>query len=243
MLHRQEYAASLSNALLNAAPDLKNTELKDVGFFKSLVSHDDTIMARSLYSNPTKIRCEAKMLFSSNHLISFAPDVGPYDIETVFNRLLYFPFQNTPIKDEENNKHLSEELYEERDAIFTWAMGGLRYYVEHNETFPECALSAEIKARNVAQYCPERIFFSKAIKKADGKFESSSAIKEAFDAYCIEIGAKTKGDIHSYLAEHEGIVKLNTKKRIDSDGNPVSEGNPIYVYEGIRLRKKYKSNK
>jgi hypothetical protein len=95
----------------------------------------------------------------------------------------------------------------------------------------------------VAQYCPERIFFSEAIKKADGKFESSSAIKEAFDAYCIEIGAKTKGDIHSYLAEHEGIVKLNTKKRIDSDGNPVSEGNPIYVYEGIRLRKKYKSNK
>ena len=243
MLHRQEYAASLSNALLNAAPDLKNTELKDVGFFKSLVSHDDTIMARSLYSNPTKIRCEAKMLFSSNHLISFSPDVGIYDIEAVFNRLLYFPFQNTPIKDKENKKHLSEELYEERDAIFTWAMGGLKYYVEHNETFPECALSAEIKARNVAQYCPERIFFSEAIKKADGKFESSSAIKEAFDAYCIEIGAKTKGDIHSYLAEHEGIVKLNTKKRIDSDGNPVSEGNPIYVYEGIRLRKKYKSNK
>jgi hypothetical protein len=101
MLHRQEYAASLSNALLNVAPDLKNTELKDVGFFKSLVSHDDTIMARSLYSNPTKIRCEAKMLFSSNHLISFSPDVGIYDIEAVFNRLLYFPFQNTPIKDEE----------------------------------------------------------------------------------------------------------------------------------------------
>ena len=244
MLHRQEYAASLSNALLNVAPDLKNTELKDVGFFKSLVSHDDTIMARSLYSNPTKIRCEAKMLFSSNHLISFSPDVGIYDIEAVFNRLLYFPFQNTPIKDEENNKHLSDELYEkERDAIFTWAMGGLRYYVEHNETFPECGLSAEIKARNVAQYCPEKIFFSEAIKKADGKFESSLAIKEAFDEFCKETGAKVKGDIHAYLAEHEGIVKLNTKKRIDSDGNPVSEGNPIYVYEGIRLRKKYKSNK
>jgi putative DNA primase/helicase len=194
MLHRQEYAASLSNALLNVAPDLKNTELKDVGFFKSLVSHDDTIMARSLYSNPTKIRCEAKMLFSSNHLISFSPDVGIYDIEAVFNRLLYFPFQNTPIKDEENNKHLSDELYEkERDAIFTWAMGGLRYYVEHNETFPECGLSAEIKARNVAQYCPEKIFFSEAIKKADGKFESSLAIKEAFDEFCKETGAKVKG--------------------------------------------------
>jgi putative DNA primase/helicase len=244
MLHRQEYAASLSNALLNVAPDLKNTELKDVGFFKSLVSHDDTIMARTLYSNPTKIRCETKMLFSSNHLISFSPDVGIYDIEAVFNRLLYFPFQNTPIKDEENNKHLSDELYEkERDAIFTWAMGGLRYYVEHNETFPECGLSAEIKARNVAQYCPEKIFFSEAIKKADGKFESSLAIKEAFDEFCKETGAKVKGDIHAYLTEHEHIVKSSSKKRIDDKGNPSSYGNPVSVYEGIRLRDKFKSNK
>ena len=244
MLYRQEYAATLANSILNVSPDLKNEPLRDVGFFKSLVSKDDVITARTLYSNPTKIKCgEAKMLFSSNHLISFAPDVGPYDIEAVFNRLLYFPFQNAPIKDEENNKHLSDDLYEERDAIFTWAMGGLKYYVEHNEQFSECALSAEIKARNVAQYCPEKIFFSEAIKKADGKFESSLAIKEAFDEFCKETGAKVKGDIHAYLAEHEGIVKLNTKKRIDSDGNPVSEGNPIYVYEGIRLRKKYKSNK
>jgi phage/plasmid-associated DNA primase len=201
-------------------------------------------MARSLYSNPTKIKCgEAKMLFSTNHLLSFAPDLGINDITAVFNRLIFIPFQNKPIKDSENNKHLSEELFLERDAIFTWAMGGLRYYVEHNETFPECGLSAEIKARNVAQYCPEKIFFSEAIKKADGKFESSLAIKEAFDEFCKETGAKVKGDIHAYLAEHEGIVKLNTKKRIDSDGNPISEGNPIYVYEGIRLRKKYKSNK
>ena len=243
MLHRQEYAATLSNAILNVAPDLKNEALRDVGFFKSLVSKDDVIMARTLYSNPIKVKCEIKMLFSSNHLISFSPDVGIYDIEAVFNRLLYFPFQNPPVKDSENNKHLSEELYEERDAIFTWAMGGLKYYVEHNENFPECTLSTETKMRNMAQFCPEKVFFSEAIKSADGKYESSSAIKEAFEVFCSDIGAKVKGDIHAYLAEHEGIVKLNTKKRIDSDGNLTGEGNPIYVYEGIRLRKKYKINK
>ena len=105
MLHRQEYAASLANAILNVAPDLKNEPLKDTGYLKSLLSKDDTITARTLYANPTKIRCETKMLFSSNHLISFSPEVGIYDIEAVFNRLLFFPFQNTPIKDSENNKH------------------------------------------------------------------------------------------------------------------------------------------
>ena len=241
MLHRQEYAASLSNALLNVAPDLKNHPLKDVGFFKSLVSHDDTIMARTLYSNPTKIKCETKMLFSSNHLISFSLDnIGMYDIEATFNRLLYFPFQNPPIKDENNNKHLSDDLFAERDAIFTWAMGGLRYYIEHNETFPACALSEEIKARNMAQYCPEKIFFSEAVKKADGKYESSSLIKDAFEAYRVEIGAKVKSDIHAYLTEHEHVVKCTSKKRIDSKGNLTGEGNPISVYEGIRLKHKYR---
>ena len=243
MLHRQEYAASLSNCILNVAPDLKNEPLRDVGFFKSLVSHDDTIMARTLYSNPTKIKCETKMIFSSNHLISFAIDsIGMYDIEATFNRLLYIPFQNKPIKDEENNKHLSDDLFAERDAIFTWAMGGLRYYVEHSETFPACALSEEIKARNMAQYCPEKIFFFEAIKKANGKYESSSAIKDAFASFRSEIDAKVKGDINGYLTEHEHVVKCNSKKRIDSKGNITSEGNPISVYEGIRLKDKYRKS-
>lgn len=239
MLHRQEYAASLANAILNVAPDLKNEPLKDVGFFKSLVSKDDIITARTLYANPTKIRCETKMLFSSNHLISFSPEVGTYDIEAVFNRLLFFPFQNAPIKDSENNKHLSDELFAERDGIFTWAMGGLRYYVEHNENFPDCALSAEMKARNVAQFCPEKIFFSEAIEYAEGRFESSSSIKMAFENFCMDIGAKVKGNIHAYLEEHEHLPK--SKKRIDGKGYLCSNGNPIYVYEGIRLKKDYRS--
>ena len=239
MMNRQEYAASLANSLLNVAPDLKNEPLKDVGFFKSLVSKDDVITARILYQNPIKIKCETKMLLSTNHFISFAPDVRTYDIEAVFNRLLYIPFQYPPIKDSDNNKHLSDELFEERDAIFTWAMGGLRYYVDHNENFPQCTLSAEIKAKNVAQFCPEKMFFAEALKTADGKYESSSAITDAFNAYCAEIGVKDKGNIHAYLEEHECLTK--SKKRIDDHGHPCSDGNPIYVYEGIRLKNKYRT--
>ena len=240
MLSRPEYAASLSSKILNVAPDLRNEPMQEVGFFKSLISHDDTIMARTLYDNPKKIKCETKMLFSTNHLISFVPDIGPYDIEAVFNRLLYFPFQNKPICKNLENKHLSDEIYAERDAIFTWAMKGLKFYVEQNETFPECKLSEEIKARNMAQFCPEKIFFSEAIKSAEGRYESSFAIKTAFEAFCAENSAKVKGDIYAYLEEHEGIPKLKTKKRIDADGYPCSEGNPIAVFEGIRLKNKYR---
>ena len=238
MLQRQEYVASLSGKLLNIAPDLKNETLKDVGFFKSLVSHDDKIAARSLYSNPTTIKCETKMLFSTNHLLSFDSSLGVYDIEAVFNRLIFFPFQNKPISSSQENKHLSELLYEEKDAIFTWAMEGLRDYVKNNEQFPKSKLSEEIKSLNMARYCPEKMFFQTCLKRGDGKYESVTAIKEAYKNFCQKADVKHMGNIASFLKEHEKLEE--SKTRIDEDGFKTSRGGPIWVFEGIRLRNKYR---
>lgn len=237
MLQRQEYVAALAGKILNIAPDLKNEVLKDVGFFKSLVSHDDLISARSLYSNPTEIKCGTKMLFSSNHLLSFDSSLGTYDIEAVFNRLVYFPFQNPPITDAQDNKHLSDELFEERNAIFTWAMQGLKEYVDNNERFPEAKLSTEIKNQNIARYCPEKIFFQTCFKKTeDDVYESSETIKKAYEIFCMKNDVKKPKNIKKYIEEHERIPRL--KKRIDENGNSTSEASLIHVYPGIRLRKK-----
>lgn len=238
MLQKQEYVAALSGKLINLAPDLRNEMLKDVGFFKSLVSHDDQVDARALYGNPKKVKGETKMIFSSNHLLAFDPTLGVYDIEAIFNRLIFIPYQNKPISREEENKHLSDEIYEEKDAIFTWAMKGLKDYVENHESFPECSLSTELKERNMATYCPEKIFVTTRIKHKENTYESSSAIREAFERFCFEVGVKSKPNISLYLEEHERLVK--SKKRIDEDGRPTSDGNPIYVYEGIRLKEKYR---
>lgn len=238
MLQRQEYVASLSGKLINVAPDLKNESLRDVGFFKTLVSHDDHIDARVLYANPKKVKGETKMLFSSNHLLTFDPVLGVYDIEAVFNRLIFFPFQNKPIPRSSEDKHLSDRIYAEKDAIFTWAMKGLKDYVENNETVPECRLSTELKEKNMATYCPEKIFVSKCLKRVDDAFESSSSIREAFEDFCHEAGVKSKPNILIYLEEHERLIR--SKKRIDENGQPTSEGNPIFVFKGIRLKKKYR---
>lgn len=238
MLQKQEYVASLSGKLINVAPDLKNESLRDVGFFKSLVSHDDQIDARVLYGNPKKIKGETKMLFSSNHLLTFDPSLGIFDIEAVFNRLIYFPFQNKPITHASEDKHLSDRIYAEKDAIFTWAMKGLKDYVENYEIFPDCRLSTELKQKNMAAYCPEKIFVSKYLKCVDDAFESSSKIREAFDEFCHELSIKSKPNILTYLEEHERLAR--SKKRINEEGLPTSEGNPIFVFKGIRLKKKYR---
>lgn len=233
MLSKQEYAASLSGKLLNIAPDLKNIPLKDVGFFKSLVSHNDSIATRALYSNPESLRGETKMLFSSNHLIEFDKNVEENDVQAVFNRLIYFPFQNGPISEDEDNKHLSEELSEEKDAIFTWAIEGLRKYIENNENFPKSILSEQKKNENIARYCPEKVFFDKCIKKEEGKYESVSDIKSAYQRFCSDYKLYNKTGITKYIEKSLGITK--SRKRIDKAGNMISYGSAIYVYEGIRL--------
>lgn len=238
-LHMQEYAADLSGKLLNIAPDLNNEALENVGFFKSLVSHNDTISARKLYSNPEKIKGETKMLFSSNHLLNFDNTVDVEDIEAVFNRFIYFPFQNKPIVDKDDNKNFSEELLnEETDGIFTWAMDGLGKYIKNGEVFPNAKRSQKVKQKNMAQYCPEKTFFEKCILLDENAFESTEVIKESYNSFCDNNAIISKGNIKNFIKNHKRIT--TTKKRIDDNGNPLSSGNPRAVYVGIRLKDKYR---
>ena len=240
MLCKQEYAASLFGKLVNICPDLKNIPLTDVGFFKSLVSHDDLISTRALYSNPKEFKCDSKMVFASNHYLTFGSDVSPSDVDAVFTRLIYYPYQNGFVKEEQQDKHLSEKLYSEKDGIFTWAIQGLRYYIDNNENFPKSKLSENVKLQNMAAYCPEKVFFEKCIKRKDDTYESSLAIRAAFDSFCRTTGVKTKGNILNYLDNHEHLKKC--RKRVDGEGKISSKGNAIYVYENIALKKRYRSS-
>ena len=237
-LHKQEYAATLSGKLLNIAPDIKNESLKDVGFFKSLTSHNDTISARLLYVNPGDVKGETKMLFSTNHLLAFDTKLDTGDIEAVFNRFLYFPFQNKPIEESEDNKNFADEILAEKDGIFSWAMGGLLNYIENNENFPHSRLSKKLKLKNISQYCPEKSFFEKCIVVDNDCRELTEAVKEAFENFCKENDVVVRGNIRKYITKHKKIPVR--KKRINSDRNASSTGSPRAIYEGIRLRDKYR---
>jgi len=133
---------------------------------------------------------------------------------------------------------MSEELFEERDAIFTWAIEGLKKYIENGERFPKSKLSEEKKRENMSKYCPEKIFFDKYIKEAEGQYESVTDIKEAYARYCREIRASKRYGITEYIERRVGIEKI--KKRIDNNGYSKKDGTPIHVYPNIRLKNKYR---
>lgn len=209
-LQKQEFIAGLAGMLLNVAPDLKNGVLKDVGAFKALTSHNDTIAARALYANPCKVTGETKMLFSTNHLIKFDSKLDIGDIEAVFNRLLYFPFMNKPVTEDEDNKNLSKELLEEKEGVFLFALEGLKMYISNGERFPHAKESQKIKIKNMAQFCPEKSFFDKCIIVDEDSCESTEVVKKAYEYYCKSNEITDKGNLKSYIMEHK---KIFTKKK------------------------------
>ncbi len=220
MLPRQEYAASLKTTIVNIVPDLKNEPIADVGYFKSIVSHDDSIQVRKLYSNPTSFRCRTKMLLSTNHFLEFRPDSDVNDVQAVFNRLIMFEFQNSPIPKDQEDKHMSERLLKERDGIFAWAIEGLRYYIDNGENFPTAKKSLELKYRNMACYCPEQAFCAQYIRKCEEWEEaylSTEEVRTAFEEYSRRKNFKIrkKLDILYYLETHFGVAR--DKQRVTTE--------------------------
>jgi len=91
---------------------------------------------------------------------------------------------------------------------------------------------------NMAQYCPEETFYNQCIKIVDKEvYESSSEIRKAFKVYCAENNVSGNYNIKRYL-DNRGIP--HHRKRIDEEGKMTSVGNSIPVYEGIRLKNKYR---
>ena len=94
-----------------------------------------------------------------------------------------------------------------------------------------------VKAMNMAHYCPEQVFWKMCVKKDEEAYVSTKKVKEAFERFCADREVKGKYNIGDYI---KNIEKIPTeRKRIDDEGNLVSIGNPVAVYKGLRIRKKY----
>lgn len=232
-MEHEYYAASVLAAKLNIVPDHNTKEIKDVSKFKSFVSDSDVVSGRNPCEKPVAKRCRTKMLFGQNEFFKFS-GVGQNDLDAFFDRIIYIPFDKAIVKRIDG---FWERLVPEYDYIFSWAMKGLKRLMENDFEFTKCEASEKMKLLAMAQCNPEEAFFETCLKSAEGRYESSSAITEAFGYFCNKNNIKGNYNITSYL-EKKNIPKL--RKRINEGGYTSSEGNPIYVYEGIRLRTKYR---
>ena len=232
-MEREYYAATILSSKLNIVPDHNDAVIKDVAKFKSFVSDTDVISGRNPCEKPFAERCRTKMLFGSNHFFRFS-GVKSEDLEAFFDRILYIPFNR---KIEKKIGAFWEILKPEYNYIYTFAMRGLKRLIEQDFEFTKCSASEKMKISAMAQCNPEQAFFENCLKTAEDRYESSSAITDAFRYFCNKNNIEGNFNIISYL-EKKNIPK--SRKRINDGGYISSKGNPIYVYEGIRLRAKYR---
>lgn len=239
-IENEYYVSKILEKKMNIAPDIPAKPIKgEISKFKSLTSDLDVISGRNPYEEVKAQRSRTKFYFGSNNHFTFS-GISKDDIEAFFDRMMYLPFRNV-IPREERIYGYAERLQKEYNYIFTWAMKGLKRLIENNFVFTPCEISEKEKEVAMAKYCPEQVFFDTCIKQVESeRYESSRLINDAFKEFCAEKGSAGSGyNIISFL-EEQGYHRV--RKRVNEEGftESSSEINPTYVFEGIRLKKRYR---
>lgn len=113
-------AAALEGAWANFRSDLDDDLVRDVGLFKELVA-GDPIYAERKFEQGFKFRPTAKHFYSCNRL----PEID-LDDDAFYRRILLVSFPTTiPRENRTDRSKIDELLWEDRDAIMTWAVEGL----------------------------------------------------------------------------------------------------------------------
>ena len=237
---KPSYIVEMERAILNISFDVSDKTLSDTGFFKQLTSDTDTIVVSSKYGEPHKVSGGIKMVFITNHNLNFPPSLSVEDINAIFSRLIFLPFQNKTVAEKDKDSSLFGNLVSEKDGIFSLLMESLSDFVQSGNVFPECEISESAKELAKAKYCPEAVFFSQCLKKGDSYCISTKDLRNAFMKFCslMSIESKKKGDITKYMTEKGYSV---SRIRMDVNGNKISSGNPQEAYVGFKVSNKYKS--
>lgn len=229
--------ATILNAAANIVPEMPSTPIKkEISTFKALTSSLDSITGRKPYGMPQNKACNTKLLFASNEVPKLV-GVSPESVEAFYDRIIVVPFMHR-VSDEDRDPNLNVALMNERDYIFTWACKGMKRLIKNNYHFSDCKAAQEFKEYCWARQCPEQSFCEYHLKRTeDDIYESSKKIKDTFEDYCKEhhIKCSNKNAIINYLDYAWGYSGPCGKKRIDDSGHITTKGNPISVYQGIRL--------
>lgn len=85
---------------------------------------------------------------------------------------------------------------------------------------------------------PEERFFQECLEHAEGRYESSYLIIEAFRSFCI--ANKIEGNFNIARFLEKGDIQKK-RLRIDDLGYKSNKGHPLLVFEGVRLLDNYRA--
>lgn len=180
-LNKRENIATLYGKKLNICNELPDHKITDTGVFKALVSDNDKVTGKALYNNPFSFYNKAKLVFACNNMPSLNCSKS-LDYNAFFNRLIIIPCLNS-IPSHKQDKNLCKKLLEEKDLIFTWAMGGLQEYIDNGNQFIEPKLTKKFMREYVASVSMVDSFIKELCEYKEGEHSFKYEVEEVFIAY------------------------------------------------------------
>ena len=180
-LNKRENIATLYGKKLNICNELPDYKITDTGVFKALVSDNDKVTGKALYNNPFSFYNKAKLVFACNNMPSLNSSKS-LDYNAFFNRLIIIPCLNS-IPSHKQDKNLFKKLLEEKDLIFTWAIGGLQEYIDNGNQFIEPKLTKKFMREYVASVSMVDSFIKELCEYKEGEHSFKYEVEELFIAY------------------------------------------------------------
>lgn len=210
----------LYNKLVNLTDEMEG-KIKDSGFYKRIVS-GNTIEAQFKFKDSFKFKPFCTMVFAMNNF----PQVND-KTHGLYRKMIMIPFDVT-IKEEHQDKDLSEKLRNELDGILQIALTGLNRLAEQNR-FTYSSKGNSIMEEFKRNSNPVVIFFDDmVVENKDGEINSKE-LYALYTKFCNDEGIK---DVMNNI----NFGKEVKKKFINSHKKKLTkEGNRENYYLGIEL--------
>ena len=213
-LNERFKTAELFGKLANIFADLPTKNIDDNGIFKALVG-EDYLTVEKKNKNPFSFQSKARLLFSCNTIPRNLGDKS----EGFYRRLILIRFDHA-VPENIKDPNLLEKLRAEADAIFIFALEGLKRLINNNYKFSE----TERNKRELEQYREESdnvlSFVGECCELGADYDYGSTELYNAYKGFCEDSGVKPysqKNFVKQLLANipgtDKGVDKLG-KRRI-----------------------------
>jgi len=180
--------ALLHGKLLNVAPDLSDTRIRDLSIFKQLTG-GDTVTAERKYENGFDFDSHVLHAFSANTL----PEVAEHS-SAFMNRVVPVHFPHTFEGDEKPD--IEKQLLEELPGILVRLVEGVHRFIERGK-YPE--LDPKVVGAFSAGVDPVALFVSEATMETTGGFLSTTQAREAYEEWLEMSGHRHKLVLRKFL--------------------------------------------
>ena len=213
----------MSDKAVNLCAEIRASSIRNIDIFKSIVG-GDSMTGEFKGKTPFSFSCKTKLLFAGNAL----PTLGEDETTEAFvSRLCILPFP-VSIQPQDRRPGLLEELYLERNGIFSLAMQALKELMDANFQFQACDQTDELFSAFFEQHDHVAEFIRECCCLNPDNKIPTQYLYDHYRKYCEQNG------FHPFpLVTFCGMVKKSEGVRYLRFR---SCGNPVRGFQGLTLR-------